>query len=274
MLSNLKYALRMLAKAPGFTAIAILSLALCVFATSASGSEVLEDIVERTIPLGPVGIFALHGTDGTIQIYGTDSSEIKIVAIKKAFSPIRLKAMGIQIETKNGSINVNTVAPAKPHWVWSDRSGTVDYIINVPQTARIAAVDLPNGELTIDGMRGAPISASLGNGRLTTHNCFCDQKVRVESGGVDIVFDWLEEKLVTIDAAVDDGNARALIPVDASFEVHAVAEHGRAASDFSEIENRKRGGVSEINETIGQAPLSKLTIRAVNGNIRISEVIW
>jgi len=249
-------------------------LALCMLSTSAIGNEVLEDIVEKTVPLAPAGTFALHGTDGTIQIYGTDSSEIKIVAIKKAFSPTRLKAMEIQIETKNGLVNVNTVAPAKPRWGLSDRSGTIDYIVNVPQTARIAAVNLPNGELVIDGMRGDPISASLGSGRLTTHNCFCDQKVSVESGGVDVVFDWLEDKPLTIDAAINDGNVHALIPVDASFEVHALAKHGRVASDFSEIENRKRGGVSEINETIGQAPLSKLTMRAVNGNIRISEVIW
>ena len=249
-------------------------LALCGFSRSAIGSEVLEDIVEKTVPLAPGGTFALHGTDGTIQIYGTNNSELKIVAIKKAFSPIRLKAMGIQIETKNGSVNVNTVAPGKPRWAWSDRSGTVDYIINVPQTAGIATVDLPNGELTIDGMRGAPIAVSLGNGRLTTHNCFCDQKMRVESGGIDIVFDWLEEKRVTIDATINDGNGRVLIPADASFELHAVAEHGRVASDFSEIDNRKRGGVSEISETVGQAPLSKLNMRAVNGNIRISEVIW
>jgi hypothetical protein len=249
-------------------------LALSMLSTSAIGSEVLEDIVEKTVPLGPAGTFALHGTDGTIQIYGTDSSEIKIVAIKKAFSSARLKAMEIQIEAKDGLVNVDTVAPAKPRWGLSDRSGTIDYIVNVPQTARITAVNLPNGELMIDGMRGAPITASLGTGRLTTRNCFCDQKVSVESGVVDIMFDWLEEKSVTINAAVNDGNAHALIPVDASFEVHALAKHGRVASDFSEIENRKRGGVSEINETIGQAPLSKLTMRAVNGNVRISEVIW
>src|SRR5205814_8813192 len=208
---------------------------------------------EKTMPLAPAGTFALHGTDGTIQIYGTNSSEIKIVAIRKAFSSTRLKAMEIQIETKNDAVNVNTVAPPKPRWGLSDRSGTIDYIVNVPQTARIAAVDLPNGELVIDGMCGGPISASLGNGRLTTHNCFCDQKVSVGSGGVDIVFDWLEEKSLTIDAAVHDGNAHASIPADASFEVHALAEHGRVASDFSEMEKRRRGGVPEINETIGQA---------------------
>src|SRR6266403_3205174 len=126
-------------------------LALCTCVSPAVGSEVLADIVERTIPLGPAGMFALHGTDGTIQIYGTDSREIKVVAIKKAFSSARLKAMEIQIEAKDGLVNVNTITPAKPRWGLSDRSGTIDYIIDVPQTARIAAVDLPNGELVIDG---------------------------------------------------------------------------------------------------------------------------
>src|SRR5205807_8028697 len=110
-------------------------LALCMLSTSAIGNEVLEDIVEKTVPLAPAGIFALHGTDGTIQIYGTDSSEIKVVAIKRAFSSARLKAMEIQIEAKDGLVNVNTVAPAKPRWRLSDRSGTVEHIVDGPQTA-------------------------------------------------------------------------------------------------------------------------------------------
>src|SRR5437588_1637873 len=142
MLSALKYALPELVKSRVHVRIAsaltmrqlVIAgvLALCVFCRSAIGSEVLEDVVERTIPLGPAGIFALHGTDGTIQIYGTDSSEIKVVAIKRAFSSARLKAMEIQIEAKDGLVNVNTVAPAKPRWGLSDRSGTIDYIIDVP----------------------------------------------------------------------------------------------------------------------------------------------
>src|SRR5438132_597131 len=96
MLSALKYALPELVKSRAHVRIAsALTMrqlviagvfALCVFRTSAIGSEVLEDVVERTIPLGPAGIFALHGTDGTIQIYGTDSSEINVFAIRRCAS--------------------------------------------------------------------------------------------------------------------------------------------------------------------------------------------
>lgn len=262
---------RPIAIARGFVAVAVAAIALSI---PASAAELLEDIVERSFPLDPSGTFALHGIDGTIQIYGSDSHDVKIVAIKRAFSPARLNGIHIEIDAKDNAVNVKTTGPEKPRWGLSDRSGTVDYIINVPQTARIASIDLPNGEMVIEDMRGLEIAASLGSGHLATHNCFCDQKMRVENGSLDVVFDWLEEKPLAIEATIDEGNARALIPVDASFELQATSEQGRVASDFSEIENRKRGGVSQIHEKIGQAPLSKLRMRVVHGNIHVSEVIW
>jgi hypothetical protein len=73
---------------------------------------------------------------------------------------------------------------------------------------------------------------------------------------------------------IEDGNALARIPTDATFQVHAVASQGRVSSDFSGVEARKRGDVSEINEEIGDAPTTKLTLRATDGNIHIAEVIW
>src|SRR5207237_999526 len=138
----------------------------------------------------------------------------------------------------------------------------------------ITAIDLPAGELIVHGMRGAGISASLGNGRLTSHNCFCDQKLRVQSGGLDLFFDWSEQRPITVDGMIIDGNARAIIPGDASFELHAASVYGHVASDFTEMVNRRRGGVSEINETIGPAPLSRLALRTTRGNISISETTW
>lgn len=251
-----------------------LTFAAIPLACSARANDLLEDVVEKTCGLAPSGTFALRATDGTVQIYGTDSDKVKIVAIKKAFSPARLNGIQIEIEATKDGISINTIAPPKARWGFSDRSGTVDYIVNVPQRARIASVDLPNGELVIDGMRGSAITASLGSGRLTTRNCYCDQQIQVKSGVIDIIFDWLEERPVAIEADLDEGNGRALLPPDASFVLNAVAGHGRVASDFSETANRRQGGVSEIHETIGEQPLSSLRMRTGDGNIQISAVIW
>ncbi len=243
-------------------ALAVISLfGGLIFAKEVSAGEVLEDVVERRFPLDPSGTFSLRAIDGTVEIYGTDSREVKIVAIKKAFSPERLNAIALR------------VAPAPRH-DFSDRSGTVEYTINVPQTARIVRVELPHGELVIDGMRGASIAADLGSGQLVTHNCFCDQTIHVNHGGLNVFFDWLEERPIAIEAVIEDGNALARIPADATFQLHAVAKQGHVSSDFSPMESRKRGDASEINEAIGDTPTTKLTFRASEGNIHISEVIW
>src|SRR5689334_12750194 len=64
-----------------------------LFAKEVSAGEVLEDVVERRFPLDPSGSFSLRTIDGTVEIFGTDSQEVKIVAVKKAFSPERLNAI-------------------------------------------------------------------------------------------------------------------------------------------------------------------------------------
>jgi hypothetical protein len=234
--------------------------------------EVLEDVVEKTFPLDPSGTFSLRAIDGIVEIFGTDSREVTISATKKAFSPERLNAIAIRIDARSDAINIETTSPPEPRHHFMDRSGTVEYSINLPQTVRIARVELPHGELVIKGMRGPSITANLGTGELVTQNCFCDQTVHVKQGTLNVFFDWSETRPISIDATIADGNAWARIPADASFQLHAVAKQGNVWSDFTQ--SRKQGDASEINEVIGDAPTTKLNFCADDGNIHISEVSW
>ena len=256
-------------------ALAVISLfGGLLFAKEGSAGEVLEDVVERRFPLDPSGTFSLRAIDGTVEIFGTDSQEVKIVAVKKAFSPERLNAIAIRVDARQDVVNIETTPPPAPRHHFLDRSGTVEYTINIPQTARIARVELPNGKLVIDGMRGASIAANLGSGQLVTHNCFCDQTTHVNQGGLNVFFDWMEERPISIEAKIEDGNLSARLPTDAAFHLHAVAKEGHVSSDFSPMGTRQRGDDSEINEVIGDGPATRLTFRAGEGNIHVSEVIW
>src|SRR6266567_5199428 len=210
-----------------------------LFANSIGAGEVLEDVVERRFPLDPAGTFSLRAIDGTVEIFGSDSREVKIVAVKKAFSLERLNAITMRVDARPDAVNIETTPPPQPRHRFSDRSGTVEYTINIPQTARIARVELPNGELVIDGMRGASIAANLGSGQLVTHNCFCDQTIHVNQGGLNVFFDWMEERPISIEAKIEDGNLSALLPTDAAFHMHAVAKQGHVSSDFSPMETRQ-----------------------------------
>jgi len=121
-------------------ALVVFSLGLLLLIGSLSAGEVLEDVVERRFPLDPSGTFSLRAIDGTVEIFGTDSREVKIVAIKKAFSPERLNAIAIRVDARQDAVNIETTPPPAPSHHFSDRSGTVEYTINIPQTVRIARV--------------------------------------------------------------------------------------------------------------------------------------
>src|SRR5256886_15181356 len=94
-----------------------------LFANSIGAGEVLEDVVERRFPIDPAGTFSLRAIDGTVEIYGSDSPEVKIVAVKKAFSPERLNAITIRIDARRDSVTIETTPPPAPRHNFSDRSG-------------------------------------------------------------------------------------------------------------------------------------------------------
>src|SRR5436853_220372 len=118
-------------------AMVIVAFAGLLFASSLPAGEVLEDTIERSFPLDPSGTLPLHAIDGIVEIYGSDSREVTISATKKAFSPERLNAIAIRIDARPDSINIETTSPPEPRHHFMDRSGTVEYSINLPQTARI-----------------------------------------------------------------------------------------------------------------------------------------
>ena len=267
-MKNIRYALRKIALT---TTVLFLG---SLIASSLRAGEVLEDVVEKRFPLDPSGTFSLRAIDGTVEIFGTDSQEVKIVAVKKAFSPERLNAIAIRVDARQDVVNIETTPPPAPRHHFFDRSGTVEYTINIPQTARIARVELPNGELVIDGMRGASIAANLGSGQLVTHNCFCDQTIHVNQGGLNVFFDWMEERPISIEAEIEDGNLRRASQRTQLFKCMPLRSRGTSRAILVRWKVAKQGDDSEINEVIGDAPATKLNFRAGEGNIHISEVIW
>src|SRR5947209_17585256 len=96
-------------------ALAVISLfGGLLFAKEVSAGEVLEDVVERRFPLDPSGTFSLRAIDGTVEIFGTGSHEVKIVAVKKAFSPERLHAIATRVDAVRDGVNMESAPPPPP----------------------------------------------------------------------------------------------------------------------------------------------------------------
>lgn len=249
----------------------VLTLAASLSLARSEERGVLEEIVEQTHAIDPGASIDIRNGDGSIRIYGADIKELRVQAIKKAYSAERLSKIAVNISVRPGAVSIDTVFPPKPKWSFLDRSGTVDYIVVVPQTCSLARVELVTGEVLIEGMRGDNVHANLVNGRLFSHNCFGDVHLAVTNGGLDIGYHWWEHRRFSVNAEIENGNVRAFIPGDASFHVMAASVNGHVASDFAEKQDRQRDGVAKIDTMIGGASEANVNLHATNGSIRIAE---
>jgi hypothetical protein len=234
-------------------------------------SEPLEETIEHTYPISPDADISITNLDGTIQVYGSEKPELRLQAVKKAYTPARLNGISVKISPEPNSIFIETVQSPSKSWSFSDRSGTVDYVAVVPETCKILRVKLKNGEILVAGMQNGDVRATLGNGRVFVRNCFGDVRVSAATGALVLMYDWWNPRKFAAEARIADGNAFAVIPGDASFHVIAEAPNGKIGNDFTEQEQRNGSSVNKIDIVIGESPQAEIRMNADDGNIKIVE---
>ena len=245
---------------------------LCVlWVGPAFAVEPLEDIVEQKYDVDANATLSVKNIDGSIRVYAAEAPQILIQAIKKAYTRERLDGILVDVKATQGSVAITTSFPPRKNAL-SDRSGTVDYIIVVPQTARITDLSLTNGELLVEGLRaGGSATAHLVNGWLGGHNCFADLNLTVETGRLDVAFDWWESHNFSIKAASPRGNLRAILPSDASVNLNATALEGRVANGFDPKKTSGGDVIHSVATVIGTEPGAAISMEAARGNIRIEK---
>jgi DUF4097 and DUF4098 domain-containing protein YvlB len=234
----------------------------------------LEEISDRRYPIDPAtGSISITNRDGSIRIYGAGGNvrEVRVETVKKAYTPERLKAISVQVTPQKNSISIETTYPPDPGSELSDRSGTVDYVIVVPQSIKIEKLELSNGEVLIEEVRSPEAHAELGTGRLFVHNCFGNLDIHVQTGNVALVYEWWEDQNFSIRAEVEDGNSFAYLPEEAAFHLLARTTTGKIANDFEEKEQRHAESSNQIDLLVGGAEKPKIEIETRDGNIRIAE---
>jgi hypothetical protein len=244
-----------------------------LFALSAGpllANEPLEQVFSNSYPAALDGTLKIENTDGSIRIYGWNEPEIQVEAIKKAYTTERLKEIVIEVTPEAHGIAIKTTLGPKPGWFsFRDRSGLIDYTVMVPMKTKIEELVLANGEVLLEGLQGGSASATIGNGRITAHNCFSDLRLRVARGAIDGFYDWWEKNLFQLNFAIAHGNIRTVIPPDALVKVDAQTVEGNIDTDFDwQPEHADAPGKSlRAGTTTGAAP--EMTLRTTSGSIKI-----
>ena len=244
---------------------------LCALISGCGSSEPLEQTIEQTYPVDPQASIKIKNIDGTIELHGSPKPEVHLQAIKKAYTTARLDRIGVKVIAGSGDVVVDTQIPSAKQWSLGDRSGTVDYVVVVPQTAKTVQVELRNGEILVSGMFNGEVRATLENGRVFVKNCFGEVHAHSGTGAMTIAYEWWEQHKFSADAYIDDGNLFAVIPSDAAFRVHAEAPTGKIGNDFAEQEQRTGVELNKVDQVVGESPEAVINLRADDGNIKIVE---
>src|SRR5260370_9994245 len=99
----------------------------------------LEEMIDHVYPVEPTATLSVTNRDGSIRIYGAggETRDVRVEAIKKAYSAERLRAISVQVSAQPNSISIETIYPPDSDAEFSDRSGTVDSVIVVAPTILI-----------------------------------------------------------------------------------------------------------------------------------------
>jgi len=232
---------------------------------------VLEETFERFYAIPPAAKIAINNGDGAVLLYGSDGNDMRVRAVKKAYSRERLSQIAIEISVRPNVVSVRTKFAPQPKCALFDRSGTVDYAIVVPATAEISTLRLNAGEVIVDGMRGRSVHAWLGDGRMFAHNCFANVDLALQRGNLAISYDWWEQGTFLVHANIARGDAWAFLPSDAAFHLVAEAVHGKLASDFENTPGARAAsaGARKIETFVHGGGQASINVRAANGDIKI-----
>ena len=254
------------------SSLAILMTAWLFFAPLAFAVEPLEEIVDQKFEVNADVSLSVQNIDGSIRVYAAEQPVVTVQAIKKAYNAERLRGILVDTKASPRSVAITTSFPPRKGPL-SDRSGTVDYIIVVPQTAKVTQLELVNGEIMVEGLRpGGSAKAHLVNGWIAGHNCFGNLDLTLETGRLDVAYDWWENHEFAIKAASTRGNIRAFFPSDASLNLSATAREGRIANGFQSKGTGPADLVHSVAEVIGPDAQAVISLEAHRGNIRIDRM--
>jgi len=233
--------------------------------------RILEETVEQSYEIEPTTSISIKNVDGSIEVYGSPARAMTLQAIKRAYSAKRLKQIAVDVSVQPGTVAIETTFPREPTWGLLDRSGTVDYTIVVPDTASISRLELANGEVSVEGMRGQSVHARLGTGRLFAHNCFSNVNATVGRGILTLVYEWWEPGKFSVQTNIGDGNALAFLPGDAPFHLVAETVYGKIASDFVAEGEHRAQAMTKVDVLVNGGSEAQVKMHATEGNIKVVE---
>lgn len=233
-------------------------LLLCV----AAAASPYRDEFHKTYPVSPNVQVSLSNINGSVQITAWDKNEVQLDAVKTADSQEKLQEAEIRVDASDSSVRIETHYPEHRN---NNNPASVEYQLHVPRAARLDKIDLVNGKLDIDGVRGEIQGASV-NGNITAHGLSSDADLSTVNGSVSgELLDMAAAHHVKLSSV--NGHVEIAMPKDANAHLSANTVSGSISSDFG-LPIHKGWVGSDLDTTLGSGS-TRIELSNVNGSIKI-----
>jgi DUF4097 and DUF4098 domain-containing protein YvlB len=246
-------------------------MAVAVSATAQASDRhygTVQDEFHQTYPLAANGTLELNNISGDVQITAWDRNEVKVDAVKHAWSRERLDEAKIVVQPSADRISIKTEYPDRELTFNDDdrnNPASVEYTITLPRAARLDEVKLVNGNLTVEGISGE-VRASCVNGRMKATGLGSASRLSAVNGALDVAFERLPSGAVELHDV--NGRLRVTIPSDAQATVKASTVNGGISNNFDLPVQKGRYVGSKLEGQLGSGG-TEISLHNVNGRIEI-----
>ena len=255
---------------PATVVIFSITLAAHAWPDDQQGKE--REEFHKVYPLSAQGHVELENVNGPVHITAWDRAEVKVDAVKSAWSKDRLDEAKIEVEASTDRISIRTEYPGHDRTFnfgndhEHNNPARVEYTITVPRQANLDEIKLVNGRLDIQGVAGE-VHASCVNGRLEARSLQGRSELSTVNGSLDASVDQLASSGLTIKSV--NGRLHVTLPSDANAEVKASTMSGGISNEFGlPVTKHQYVGHSLRGQLGTGGALVKLS--NVNGAIEIS----
>jgi DUF4097 and DUF4098 domain-containing protein YvlB len=230
----------------------------------------MDEVIEQTYQVKPAATLSIRNPNGSIEIHGTNTTEVQLRATKKAKSAAQLKNIGMNVTAQPDAISVTSTFLRQKNAA-NPTAGTIAYSLAVPTSITLHRVDLDDGKVLIEGMLGPETRVSVVDGQLAIHNCFGNAYVTVANGALELFYDRFDGHQFSVDAQMTNGNAQIFIPRDGSFHVRAETIAGKIVNELDDQVELNGRASRKIDVAVGKSERAEINLRVTSGDIRIAE---
>lgn len=253
---------------------ALVAVSAILLASNAIASDrpgKLTEEFHKVYPISAQGRIEIENINGPVHITGWDRDEVKVDAVKTAWTKERLDEARIEVRSEPNELSIRTEYPGHDHtfnFGNHDEYGnpaSVEYTITVPRQARLDEIKLVNGRLDVQEVAGE-VHASCVNGRIQARNLQGRVELETVNGELDASVDQLPSSELKLSSV--NGRLRVTLPSDVRAELKASTVSGNISDDFGlPVTRHQYVGRSLHGQLGGGGTLVKLS--NVNGTIEI-----